>query len=247
MADTKEQILSFLTKCDELKKCKFIMATTKIKDVLKCIVNCPDLYRLFSSVTKQFNYPAMKQKCLVISDDGYSAKCYITLPRPLHERLAFLFCLLVEFDKDSINLNDFLARYFTEDGSYVASYRAFCDGIIKPLEEGVLQAFEDKVRLPSPDVKLALKKNSMKSELLSVLSLAITEEIQHIESCHLAEEDLEGGKKILTELLTAIKEENVGYINAIACGYNYFVLYNRCVSEGVATLLQTIAAYVNTL
>lgn len=247
MGDAKEQILMFLTKCDELKKSKFIMATTKLKDVLKCIVNCPELYNLFSTVTKDFNYPAMKQRCLVASDDGYLAKYYITLPRSLYDRLAFLFCLLVEFDQGSINLNDFLARYFTEDGSYAASYRAFCDGIIKPLEESVMQAFEGKVKLPSPDVKLALKKNAMKSELIAVLNLAIKEEIQHIESCHLAEEDLAGGKKILTELLNAIMEENIGYIDAIVCGYNYFVLYNRCVSEGVATLMQTIEAYENTL
>lgn len=247
MSDAKEQILLFLTKCDDLKKCKFIMATTKLKDVLKCIVNCPELYGLFSAVTKEFNYPAMKQRCLVTSDDGYISKSHITLPRSLHDRLAFLFCLLVDFDRDSINLNDFLARYFTEDGSYAASYRAFCDGIIKPLEEAVVQAFEGRVQLPSPDVKLALKKNAMKSELIAVLNLAIKEEIQHIESCHLAEEDLQGGKKILTELLKAIMEENVGYIDAIVCGYNYFVLHNRCVSEGVATLMTTIEAYENAL
>lgn len=247
MDDAKEQILLFLTKCDELKKCKFIMATTKLKDVLKCIVNCPELYGLFSAVTKQFNYPAMKQRCLLTSDDGYLSKSRISLPRSLHDRLAFLFCLLVDFDRDIINLNDFLARYFTEDGSYAASYRAFCDGIVKPLEEAVVQAFEGRVQLPSPDVKLALKKNAMKSELIGVLNLAITEEIKHIESCHLAEEDLHGGKKILTELLKAIMEENVGYIDAIVCGYNYFVLHNRCVSEGVATLMTTIEAYENTL
>lgn len=247
MGDVKEQILLFLTKCDELKSCKFIMATTKIKDVLKCIVNCPDLYGLFDAVTKEFNYPLMKQKCLVSSDDGYVIKSYVALPRQLHERLAFIFCLLVEFDRDNINFNDFLARYFTEDGSYSASYRSFCNGIIKPLEEAVLQAFEGKVQLPSKDVNLTLKKNSMKSQLLSVLNLAIGEEIRHIESCNLAEEDVAGGKKILSELLNAIKEEKSGYIDAIMCGYNYFVLYNRCVSDGVASLMQTISAYEDTL
>ena len=63
--DTREQVLAFFEKCDELKKCKFIMATTKIKDILKCIVNCPDLYNLFSVVTKDFDYPLVKSKCPV--------------------------------------------------------------------------------------------------------------------------------------------------------------------------------------
>ena len=60
----REQVLSFLDCCDEIFKCKFIMATTKIKDILKCIVNCPELYRLFEAVTQNFNYPEVKPQCL---------------------------------------------------------------------------------------------------------------------------------------------------------------------------------------
>ena len=108
MTDTKEQILSFLEKCEELKSCKFIMATTKIKDLLKCIVNCPELYRLFETVTRKFDYPAAKEQCLISVDDGVLPQSYVMLPQTVGARLAFIFCLLVEFDKNTLNFNDFL-------------------------------------------------------------------------------------------------------------------------------------------
>ena len=107
------------------------MATTKIKDLLKCIVNCPELYRLFETVTKNFDYPAAKSECLVSVNDGVLPTDCVVLPETVGRRLAFIFCLLVEFDKDTVNFNDFLRLYFPEDGSYFASYRAFCNIIIK--------------------------------------------------------------------------------------------------------------------
>ena len=112
MPNTKEQVLSFLEKCEELKNCKFIMATTKIKDLLKCIVNCPELYRLFETVTKNFDYPAAKSECLVSVNDGVLPTDCVVLPETVGRRLAFIFCLLVEFDKDTVNFNDFLRLYF---------------------------------------------------------------------------------------------------------------------------------------
>ena len=32
-------------------------------------------------------------------------------------------------------------------------------------------------------------------------------------------------------------------IDAVICGYNYFILYNRCVSDEVASLIEFISEY----
>lgn len=47
----------------------------------------------------------------------------------------------------------------------------------------------------------------------------------------------------MTQLFYAVKNDNRPLINALVCGYNYFVLYNNCLSDGVTSLLQQIAAY----
>lgn len=245
MESTKEQVLSFLDKCEELKKCKFIMATTKIKDILKCIVNSPDLYRLFDTVTKDFDYLQEKSKCLITLNDGYTNKSYVLLPRTVGQRLAFIFCLLVEFDRDTLNFNDFLQTYFAEDGSYFASYRAFCKTVIGSLEDLIRQVFNDAVGNIAKEAKTA--PDSAKSELISEISLSIASEKQYIMHSSIPREEKEGGYRILSELLNAVKMGDEQLIDALICGYNYYVLFNKCVSEGVASLIESLAEYEEAL
>lgn len=245
MSSTKEQVLTFLDKCEELKKCKFIMATTKIKDILKCIVNSPDLYRLFDTVTKDFDYLQEKSKCLVTLNDGYVNKSYVILPRTIGQRLAFIFCLLVEFDRNTLNFNDFLQKYFVEDGSYFASYRAFCKTIIGSLEDLIRQVFNEALENIAEEASSV--PNPVKSDLISEISLSIASEKQYIMHSSIPREEKEGGYRILTELLNAVKVGDEQLIDALICGYNYYVMYNKCVSDGVASLIESLAEYERTL
>jgi len=238
--NTKEQVLSFLDCCNELFKCKFIMATTKIKDILKQIVNSPELYRLFEAVTQNFNYPEVKAQCLISASDGVYPVSYVVLPQTVGNRLAFIFCLLVEFDKGTVNYNDFLRKYFSEDGSYFASHRAFCNTVIKPLQEAVSQVFAEELAAPSQEVP---RPDAGKAQLASAILLAISEEIEFVRTSAITAEDKEDGVKILTELAGAVKAGDGGLIEALTCGYDYFVLYHKCVSDGVASLVQALANY----
>ena len=74
MEDIRPQINDFLKKCSELKNCKFIMAPTKIKDLLKSIVNSRALYELFTSVSTEFDYPLAKSRCLINLTDGFEER-----------------------------------------------------------------------------------------------------------------------------------------------------------------------------
>ncbi len=238
MTDTKQQVLSFLEKCEELKSCKFIMATTKIKDLLKCIVNCPDLYRLFETVTKKFDYPNAKAECLITEESGAFDSSRVELPQTVGERLAFIFCLFVEFDRETLNFNDFLRQFFVEDGSYFASYRAFCNLIVKSLQECVLRIFEDDLEtIPEG------KPDSAVAELISALDISVSQEMQYVNDSSISEDDKENGLKILSELLKALKAGNENLIDALLCGYNYFILHTDCVSDGITELIQMIEAF----
>ena len=243
MSDTKEQVLSFLDKCEELKSCKFIMATTKIKDLLKCIVNCPDLYRLFETVTNGFNYLEAKSQCLLTVNDGIFTRSYVVLPQTVGQRLAFIFCLLVEFDKDNINLNDFLRQYFPEDGSYFASYQAFCNTVIKGLQDCISQVFREEIAL----IQEESDKSSRAGEISSALGVALSQEMDFISKSQIADEEKENGLKMLTALAKNLKVGNVENIDALLCGYSYFVLNNKCVSEGIAEIIELIEDYEKTL
>lgn len=243
MSTTKEQVLSFISKCEELKKCKFIMATTRIKELLKFIVNSPDLYRLFDTVTKDFDYISEKQNCLVTINDGIMIRSYIVLPQTVGRRLAFIFCLLVEFDRETLNFNDFLRKYFCEDGSYFASYQAFCSVIIDGLCELLRQVFAEQLVEEPQSQEEATVSNARIAKLISEISLLIAEEKQYVLLSAIPKEEKEGGYRILTELENAVKNGDENLIDALICGYNYYILYHRCVSDGVATLIETIAEF----
>lgn len=247
MKNTKEQVLTFLEKCEELKKCKFIMATTKIKDLLKCIVNSPDLYRLFDSVTKDFDYLQEKARCLIVADDGYINKSKVVLPQTVGQRLAFIFCLLVEFDRGTQNFNEFLQIYYPEDGSYFASYMAFCDTVINSLEELIQEVFAESLEAEAEEAEQVYAVNSSRAKLYSEISLAIAAEKQFLYQTSIPKEEKEGGYKMLNELLFAVKSGNENLIDALICGYNYFVLYNGCVSDGIASLIDMLVEFESAL
>ena len=244
MSDTKEQVLSFFEACTELKKCKFIMATTKIKDILKCIVNSADLYNLFSMATRNYNYLQEKSKCLVTINDGMYNRSYVVMPQTQGNILAFSFCLLVEFDNNTMDFNEFLRRYFPEDGSYFASFHAFCNTIIKGMQEAVAQFFKDELEDSVPLKKEAQEVTAAKAKLLTAIDLAVSEEKQFISTNNkIPEEEKEGALAILTQLYSAVKSGNRSLVTALVCGYNYLVLYYRSVSDEVSALIQLIAEY----
>lgn len=245
MSDTKEQVLSFLEKCEELKSCKFIMATTKIKDLLKCIVNCPEIYRLFQAVTKNFNYPEAKKNCLVTVNEGVFEKNSVVLPQTVGQRLAFIFCLLVEFNENTINFNDFLCRYYPEDGSYVAGYRMFCETVVKGLQEAVIQVFKDELSVPAENggETAETTSNSRKAEVVSALNLTIAEELHNLLESNVADDEKEGGAKILSQLYEAVQAENEELIDALIFGYNYFAICNKCVTDTLRALIEAIAMF----
>ncbi len=242
MSDTKEQVLTFLGKCDEMRSGKFIMATKRIKDLLKCIVNCPELYRLFEAVTKNFDYPEAKNNCLVTVNEGMFEKNSVVLPQTVGQRLAFIFCLLVEFDENSINFNDFLCKFYPEDGSFAAGYRLFCDTVIKGLQDAVAQVFKEELAVTDkPETEG--EANSKKAKLISALELAVAEELHSLLQSGVSEDEKECGAKMLSQIYEAVKAEDEELIDALVCGYNYFALYSNCVSDTLRALIEAVAAF----
>jgi hypothetical protein len=257
MESVGSQINNFLDKCNEIKTCKFIMATTKIKDLLKCIVNSPELYELFTTVSTNFNYIEAKQRCLIDSSDGVVNTSHVVLPDTVGDRLAFIFCLLVEFDRDSINFNWFLQHYFAEDGSYYASYHAFCDSVIVSLESLIKDVFAQELaeensataeqnlggvaQQPQP------KNNPQLSTYITTINMLIEQEKMFIEGSAIPDDDKDAGCNILCEIMNAVKECDTDLINALVCGYNYYILYNNSVSATIQNLFETIRLFEEAL
>lgn len=259
METTKTQLTDFLNKCEEVKNCKFIMATTKIKDLLKSIVNSAELYELFNTVAANFDYIAAKQRCFVEAEGMYG-NCKVVLPDTIGDRLAFIFCLLVEFDRNDINFNAFLQKYYPKDGSYYASYHLFCDEVIGSLEAIICDVFHDILEEPQqalpqsqPAPQIAYTPvmprvpNASSAAQINTVCMLIESEKENLDASPLSEEDKEAARGMLTSLAEAVRNGDGNLIKSLTCGYNYLVMQTVFVSDTLAVLFEALGDYLSTL
>ena len=273
METTKTQLTDFLLKCEEVKNCKFIMATTKIKDLLKSIVNSAELYELFNTVAANFDYIAAKQHCFVEADGVYG-NSKVVLPDTIGDRLAFIFCLLVEFDRNDINFNAFLQKYYPKDGSYYASYHLFCDEVIGSLQAIICDIFHDELEdkqqalpqsEPAPQIGYApanaayatpasvaqpavvAQPNPSAATSINVICMLIESEKENLEASPLTEEDKDAARSMLTSLAEAVRAGDKKLIKSLTCGYNYLVMQTVFVSDTLSVLFEAVGDYLSNL
>ncbi|MCD8206262.1 MAG: hypothetical protein LUD29_06670 [Clostridia bacterium] len=238
--DVKSEVLNFLEKCDDLKCCKFIMAPTKIKELLKSIAASRELCRFFYDLTNNFDFNAAKNNCFVCLTDGITKKNRLVLPNEGDFRLAFTFCLLVEIDRGIINFDDLLERYFYVDGSYYSSFQMFTDDIIMPMATIVRQCYT--AVLSGSD---SAKKDTAGdfSDTFTRISLTVAAEKLNISNSEIPLEDRESGKIMLTEIENAVRRLDFNSASAILCGYNYYLQYYGTDSEDFRKLIALIREY----
>ena len=250
MESIKSEIIEFLDKCAEVRNCKFIMATTKIKDLLKSIVNSAELYEVFNTVAAKFDYIAAKERCFIEDKESFGRN-KVVLPDTVGERLAFIFCLLVEIDRGDIQINSFLQKFYPKDGSYYASYHLFCDEVIGSLESIIKDIFSQDLGDydgAAPRKVIAEKSaDSAQIRQINAITLLISQELDYIASSSLYEDDKDAAATILTQLALAVKSRKAEEINALTFGYNYFVMYTRTVSESVNMLFDELGEFVSAL
>ena len=226
MEDNTAKMQRFFTACEELITGKFILADTKIGELLRAIATSDELRGLFAAVTKGFDYPAAKAACLKQPGEGgryIRGEAY--LPSERSEILAFVFCLLVEFDNGTMKFNDFLLRYFYVDGSYTASYSLFVDRVIRPFRDIVRDCYPDLNKV-APEARRKQEENRLEK-----LAEKIALERTRIASLPLGKEDAVAADMILNELYAAVGRGDYSELKALLCGYLYFLQVADCSDE----------------
>ena len=80
-------------------------------------------------------------------------------------------------------------------------------------------------------------------KLLSRIELEISAEKQFILASSLSDEEKKNGCNILDGLAAAVNSGDEQLIDALISGYNYYILFNKCVSEGIAQLIESLAEF----
>lgn len=215
MRETYDKIQRFLDACDELINEKFNSAEKNVTEILKSIAASRELTDLFAAVTDQLDYPAAKRAYLKFPADKASSHGAAYLPADRGEVLAFVFCLLVEFDEGSLRLNDFLLRYFYEDGSYTASFSLFAERMIRPFRNIVGECF--------PELRKSRALSKRSDAEYGAIAEKIAIERARAGGLSLSEEDGKAAEIILCELTAAAGRQDKNEIRALLCGYRYFL------------------------
>ena len=73
--------------------------------------------------------------------------------------------------------------------------------------------------------------------------ISIEAEKQYISETAISEDEKNSSYKMLSALSGAVKKGDEDLIDALICGYNYFILFNKCVSDNVASLIEMLAQF----
>lgn len=133
---------NFLNKCDEVINSKFILAVSRISEMLSSIAASKPLFELFEIILDGFNYTKFKAAYLVRSKENADRGTLI-LPESAKDKIALIFCLLMDIEAGEFEFGRFLQTYFYTDGSYFESFSEFCQGVIKPFKNTVSAAAKE--------------------------------------------------------------------------------------------------------
>lgn len=232
MEDNNTALERFFIACDELIRGKHILAEKKIDELLRSVATSDDLMGLFSAVMENFNYSAAKRRYLIPPERSRNLRGEVYLPKDEAEFLAFVFCILTELENGSLKINDFLLRYFYEDGSLTASYDLFISRMIRP--------FRDIVRGCFPNVgtrDTGFLNRKREEGILDSLSQKTAAEYARLSELSLVREDYIAGTTILSEVSIAIDKKDIPEIKALLCGYLYFLQFLNIMNEESGELI----------
>lgn len=122
----------FVSACNTIKNCKFVVAETKIAGLLKAIADNKQLYSMFSAALYGFDYKQEFSACIV--------KGGFALPTDPKKAIALVFRILLDVDTGKMSLQNFLEAYFYSV-SINESYARFCLEVITPFETYCRAAF----------------------------------------------------------------------------------------------------------
>ena len=154
----REELDLFILRADEFINSKYIVADIKIVNLLKTIASSDTLVALFQNCLSGFDYESAKDKYLVKSRFLTEDKGEFVSPTSSKELLAFVICILSDLDAKTIQLNEFLRKYFYEDGTYSSGYTAFINAMIKPFKNSVVTLMESVIEGKLQDPLEALTK-----------------------------------------------------------------------------------------
>ena len=223
----------FLEKADDLIQSKYILADIKIIHLLKAMAGSETILSIIKSSLDNFDYEKEKAKILRPSSYMGEDKGEVFLPEDSKTIIAFVFNLLIEIDNKTININDFIQKYFYEGGSYYDSYSAFMTKMILPFKMSIKLLMEGVIegKIENPNVKKEKVVESVKEEVKEFtnykeeIAFLLKEDLKRLEKKRVGKIDRGEIQTVIEAFIGALSLDESDGIKYAYYAYKYTSLY----------------------
>lgn len=143
----ENNIKDFISSCDELIDCKFLVAEYKIQKMLQQLANTEEVCSLVGECLEQFNRDREFAKTFI--QDGHG-EFICDMPKEEYKIIALVFCTLVDIDNKKIDFTDFVKRFF---GKNETAFVEFINTMVVPFRNLIAEAFGYSSDLSSEEDK----------------------------------------------------------------------------------------------
>lgn len=134
------KICSLIASCNDIINGKFILAYNKISALLKNLTASKEVYNLLANHLSSFDFEREFSRAQLRSA---KEKTKFVLPNTPDKILPFVFCVLVNINNHTIDLDQFISEFFTsEDGNHAEEFQRFANEVIKPFRDLIAKAFD---------------------------------------------------------------------------------------------------------
>ena len=236
MDSGKGQIDLFLRRCDDVMHTSFILADAKIAELLKSIATSDLLYIFFQNITQNFDYVSAQLRYMNYMPYPGSRKHKLLFPEDPTEKLAFIFCLLVDIDTRVIDLGEFLSEYYYAEGDMNLGFRQFGAEVVLPLKNLIRQMF----RSGATDPRVVRARGKAAAEHLARI---VRSERDRVFESSLADAKKVDGLLILNALAEAAAKADARLLGGLLCGYGYFVRAAGWKSENIPAMFSAFETF----
>ncbi len=145
--ESNKSVEKFISACDDLITCKFLVAETKIQKILGLLAETPPVYELVSACMEQFNRDREMSKAFVQESRG---NFVCIMPQEEFKIIALVFCALADINAGRINFMEFVKTFFNDEEG-VTCFKRFIGVMIIPFRNLIADAFGyPRIELDNP-------------------------------------------------------------------------------------------------
>lgn len=217
MATNTQDLVEFNNICEEFIAGKYILADIKIHALLKLIAEQEKIRNIIASCTDRYNFNSEYKKAVSEDEEG---NLTLTLPEEEQNQVAFIFSLLYKLDNKSINLYDFLSKFFHEEGAEAGKeFINFSNTIIAPFKNAVNNMYTNR--------HIVVSSSEYQADYFNKIMSTITLIVNNMDTFRLKVNEKEEFTLLLNALYLASENNNKKLVFALMIGLDYFTKANK--------------------